>query len=406
MTVYEDERKQSKVSDKESKAIIRGFSVQVAAIPKHTESVEGMILVESDFDPARSDASLKELVETRKAGEDAFCIVHRRNARHQPSMESVFEDPARPQDFNSEEGKEELWIAVADGVGGWAKHGIDPSRFSVSLMRNLANVLVKSSSKVSTALDALHRAYQGLLREALSPAENSKDGNQDAPLGSSTACLVHLTRDSLSAANLGDSGFMILRPTTTNNNDGSDNSTLELVASEPQQTRFNCPVQLKMTPEGAYHDITGSAGERFEMPIGRPSHWFEFPRRRLTLQPGDLVIVASDGLWDNLHRHEIMALVNDGLVEEPGNDEERGSIAAELALAAFEASIEEGDTKLEELARDKQNQEAPTSPYRNRNSPFSEEFNRVHAQSIAEGRKKSRFGGKVDDITVLVAKIR
>ena len=89
---------------------------------------------------------------------------------------------------------------VADGVGGWADQGVDSGEYSRALMkeahRHLEEQLASSQggAQLST-LDALVSAYR-----------------KCTMLGSSTACLASLNRDQLETLNLGDSGFLLLRP--------------------------------------------------------------------------------------------------------------------------------------------------------------------------------------------------
>ena len=369
------------------------FSFQIAAIPKSATSANQMVLMEGDSnggvtlsrndenDPDNLDrysyGEGKWMSDARLAGEDAFCVVSGRFPR-----ESLFDDSL------AERGEEVVWMAVADGVGGWTKQGIDPSKFSGSLVHNLRDAIVGFVKRVGgesvhvSPRRLLHEAYQGLLRHY----NSNRMGNSlkdEAPLGSSTACLVRLSSaDGLCAANLGDSGFLVLRPHRDNKNKETDDETPKendphenynggiLLASRPQQSRFNCPVQLKLTPQGSHHDITGSQSEFYELGMSsKPSY---FSRHKIyqdnLLQPGDVVIVASDGLWDNLHTDEIVDIGN--------ATQDRSSLAAELALAAYETSVDGAK----------------------RDTPFAIEYNKAHPHA-----ETLRSGGKVDDITVLVA---
>ena len=91
------------------------------------------------------------------------------------------------------------FLGVADGVGGWQDMGVDPSLFSWSLVNN-AHQLAESG-KVTHPLDILGEAYDKVVRERTVLA------------GSSTACIVAINKLTglLQCANLGDSGFRLLR---------------------------------------------------------------------------------------------------------------------------------------------------------------------------------------------------
>jgi len=90
------------------------------------------------------------------------------------------------------------FIAVADGVGGWAESGVDPAIYSRNLCENIGKV-VQSHEK---------DLYNKKPREALIRAvERTKD------MGSCTCVLASIDPEApyLYTANLGDSGFVVLR---------------------------------------------------------------------------------------------------------------------------------------------------------------------------------------------------
>jgi protein phosphatase PTC7 len=86
-------------------------------------------------------------------------------------------------------------------------------------------------------------------------------------IGSSTACLVLLdrTQNILYTANIGDSGYIILRK--------SNNQYHQIYKSEEQLHSFNFPFQV------------GSTGD----------HPNKAATKKHKVQKGDLIIVASDG---------------------------------------------------------------------------------------------------------------
>jgi protein phosphatase PTC7 len=93
--------------------------------------------------------------------------------------------------------------------------------------------------------------------------------------GSSTALVVLLRKSTLHGANLGDSGFMILRAGKI------------LFKSESQQHAFNFPFQCGSGPSDP-----PTAAQLYAVPV----------------QPGDIIVCGTDGLWDNLHDTEVAAL--------------------------------------------------------------------------------------------------
>jgi len=208
-------------------------------------------------------------------------------------------------------------VGIADGVGGWGDLGVDPSIYSNSLMRHAKDIVDKKG--VTDPLDVLTHAY-----------ENTQDIS-----GSSTACVVALEFDELATLNVGDSGFMVIR-------DG------EIVhRTKEQQYSFNYPYQLG---SGSQH--TPSDGDL----------------ATIKTQEGDLVIIGSDGLFDNLFDSEIVDIVNEELLNGPQE------IADQLTMRAYEASAQ-----------------------------------KTEATPFAVNARKNGFnyeGGKMDDITVLVCEVK
>lgn len=344
--------------------------IQAAAIPKQADS-------EEDIRAPRADGPYL-------SGEDAFCFYAGMSVEN--SEDGM--DDAEVVDRNN---TSVYWMAVADGVGGWNKRGIDPSRFSSSLVRHLYTVAADSSthchlrghdyqSSVNPRW-TLHEAYQRLLDDWRMKL--------DEPFGSSTACVVAMQSDGMvHACNLGDSGFLIIRPAALSPSKTlSENRELEgedsasaLAASIPQQHRFNTPYQLKLTPQGEHHDVTPLAD--FSLHSVCPLRWPPsslLGKQARLLREGDVIVVASDGLFDNLYMAEIVDEVNRQHLRrsikssDDADDELKGtSLAMRLALKAYEASLDA-----------------------QRNTPFSDEYNK-------QGLKEKRSGGKPDDITVLV----
>jgi len=208
-------------------------------------------------------------------------------------------------------------IGVADGVGGWGDIGVDPALYSRMLM---------ASGKYSA--DSTSASYREPVKIMSDAYEHSMDIQ-----GSATCCIVVLDGFCLKTANLGDSGFMVIRGTDI------------VFRSKEQQHSFNFPYQLG----------TGSAD--------MPSHAVIVT---INIQPGDLVIVGSDGLWDNLFDDEIV----------------------EVATRATEPMI-----VAQLIAR----QAHMAASSKTVISPF--------AKAARDNGYPLATGGKMDDISVLVARV-
>ncbi|CAG0913003.1 unnamed protein product [Notodromas monacha] len=167
--------------------------------------------------------------------------------------------------------------------------------------------------------------------------------------GSSTACLVSLDRQSaiLHTANLGDSGVMVVR-----------NGRLVL-RSQEQQHQFNTPFQLCHPPPGFYLMISDSPENAEGV--------------SMAVIPGDVILVGTDGVFDNLPDSWLVPRLS----------------ALHASYADATAVQETADLiarRAHELSRDA-----------NYASPFA--VNARAAGFINE------VGGKIDDITVLLATV-
>ena len=218
-------------------------------------------------------------------------------------------------------------IGVADGVGGWAHQGIDSGVFARALMAAAAEEAAVQSSSSSGGVVEPKR----LLQEAFPKTAGIE--------GASTACILSHSDGVLRCANLGDSGFMVFR-----------NGKL-LHRSEPQQRRFNCPFQLGNHANCERPDCAAES--------------------QLSVAAGDLVVLATDGLLDNMFDSDIEAIIAKGGKKKGAKVEEY--LAWKLAEEAY---------------------------HKSRDKYFASPF----AISSAIAGKKHQ-GGKVDDITVVVAKI-
>lgn len=195
--------------------------------------------------------------------------------------------------FSCSVGDGTVALGVADGVGGAA----DSAWYSAQLMSH-ADAL--SQSGLVDPHEILQQSW------VLSRSQHALDGR-------STACVVVLSSDGrdapvLRAANLGDSGFWVLRPRPA--------GRLGIAhKAKPQQHAFNCPFQLGWL-DG--HEINTPADAEVPAP--------------LALQRGDVVVLATDGLWDALHALEIVEVVAGGL--------RRGETAQQLATGLVDTAYE------------------------------------------------------------------
>ena len=153
----------------------------------------------------------------------------------------------------------EQFLVVADGVGGWARHNVNPGLYSRALAKHIVEL---GAANVSLPLTDIVHAANWLAAEK--------------HLGSATCTTLKLTDPTtIQTLNVGDSGYSIHRR-NENNEDGWD----VVFASEPGQKRFNFPHQLG----GQYGDEVNDVG---------------VPKTH-NLEPEDVIVVYSDGVSDNL----------------------------------------------------------------------------------------------------------
>ena len=211
-------------------------------------------------------------------------------------------------------------LAVADGVGGWESKGVNPRAFADQILRSTYG-FIKSGEE--NPLYALEAGFE-----------------MTNKTGSSTVCIGKMTPDGIfRVANMGDSGFLIIR-----------NQEILLQSSEHQH-QFNFPYQLGRNKYGEPH------GE------DRPS---DAQMYQITLEQNDIVVMGSDGLFDNVWPKEILKYINT-----------ESRIPIDLANG------------LADIAYEKSQNDENYVPF----------FHRAKQEEVVLSNYQ---GGKEDDITVLV----
>ncbi|XP_050311420.1 protein phosphatase PTC7 homolog [Anthonomus grandis grandis] len=227
-------------------------------------------------------------------------------------------------------------LGVADGVGGWRAYGIDPGEFSLHLMKACERLVNLGRFNPVNPSELLANGYYELLH------------NKKAILGSSTACVVLLNRENstLYTANIGDSGFMVVRRGRV------------IRRSEEQQHYFNTPFQLSLPPPGYRADVLSDRPESASSD-------------NIRVEDGDVILVATDGVFDNLPQNIIL----NELIKCQGERcaSRLQMVANSIAWMARSLSFDESFV-----------------------SPFAE---RAFANGI------NTIGGKPDDITVILATV-
>jgi len=215
-------------------------------------------------------------------------------------------------------------LGVADGVGQmlhFSKYGVDSAAYALGLMDNAHSALCPGA-EVASIGDAEERSAA-----ALKFAEEEVES-----YGASTICILCVEGTTAGIANLGDSGVMVLRKT-----EGHDDGRMEIVfKTDEQQHGWNFPFQLMRIPPALASKVPKS--RRFDCAADCETYSFE-------LMVGDLVLLYSDGLADNLHQHEIIEIVNRHVcaLETPpaGSAASAEAVAEDLCLVANERSLDD-----------------------------------------------------------------
>jgi len=197
-------------------------------------------------------------------------------------------------------------LGVADGVGGmmqFANYGVDSAAYAAELM----DLAAAWTSPV--AVSAVQQAVA-----ALSHAEQCVKA-----FGASTALVLALQGETVGVANLGDSGFLLLRRTPT--------GMAIIERSNGQQHSWNRPYQFHRLPP----DLAA------KHPDSKPDSTSDCECLELQVDAGDLLLLFTDGMSDNLHEHELLEIVN-RLVGTAAQLCCPQILARELVLAAYERS--------------------------------------------------------------------
>lgn len=232
-------------------------------------------------------------------------------------------------------------FGVADGVGGWAANGVDPSEYPRLLM-------AACHARAGEHTDPL-----AILRSAFAETH--------AP-GSCTVALASLQGDTLRVTSLGDCGTRVVR------------NGRVIFASDIQEHKWNQPYQL--------------ASPKFY--VGDAPH--DAHQYSVTVEPGDVVVLGSDGLWDNLHDHE--------LEEELVKSFQAGGPASD-GVGVMDGTVAEAVAT--RLAADLCTLAAAHSRDSRYPSPFAAEKQEQLLPAMFRGVVSKAVGGKLDDITVVAA---
>jgi protein phosphatase PTC7 len=184
-----------------------------------------------------------------------------------------------------------LTVGVFDGVGGWAFEGIDPRQYSSNF-----------AMKCKEAVDQMS------ICEPKKIMEYAYNNTQNI-MGSTTVVIASLLDDKLLVANLGDSGLLLLRP-----------NEHRLLFQTDVQAIDNMPFQI---------------GPQHAQFLEETQHV------TLDVQVDDIILMATDGVWDNFARAAVSRSIIEKIkakVKYPNNLVKLADIAFDIVKRSFEFS--------------------------------------------------------------------
>ncbi|CAG7918205.1 unnamed protein product [Penicillium olsonii] len=316
--------------------------------------------------------------------------VSRRRTRPDSGEDAFFVSRIGNRISDHQEGNAEaVAFAVADGVGGWTESRVDPADFSHGLCGYMAHTA-----------QTWHEPAEALRPKSLLQA--GYDAVVDDPTiraGGSTASVgVALPDGRVELANLGDSGSVLLRRAAVHS------------YSIPQTHGFNTPFQLSVIPPRMRAQANVFGGAFLE----------DFPKdasvTNVQMQHGDVLMLATDGVFDNLNNQDILKLITSRMVmtgawtateSGVGVSDNLRALAAPGGLAEAlptppgspmkdaEDSLADGVTLQSVLAATIAGEAKKASVDYRRDGPFAKEAQRYYPGDYYRG-------GKVDDICVVI----
>lgn len=290
----------------ESQVLSRSETNSEVSVMSGTESGNGLgVVVEDVLQVAMAGAMSPHKGKQASGGEDAF--------------------------FVSNESKT---FGIADGVGGWAASGIDPSEYSRAIIASCEI----AASTCSSAQEILQKAF-----------------DRTKVAGSCTIAIAKYRDEQLEIVSLGDCETAHLR-------DGK-----VVMKTDIQEHAWNQPYQIS-DPDFNMADL--------------PEDALVF---KFDVIPGDIVIMGSDGFWDNVWGFELEEAIAASNSMRHSYDGPSGWVAEANNLAS----------RLVELAEEHSLNESYASP-------FADEKQRTQYPAFLQPLLSPGVGGKQDDITVVV----
>lgn len=280
-------------------------------------------------------------------------------------------------------------IGVFDGVGDWKLSNIDAGSFSRSVANYMQAMLHVEREIGENEIDLV-----SVLQFAVQQCHELR------VLGSCTACVASIdpVNSVLQILNLGDSAAIVLRPVFSSN--GSICDVIIMFKSSPQYHSYNAPFQI------GHFEFSGNSFS------SSPSSIMIFDSPRLSsvnfmpVLSGDVVIVGSDGLFDNLFETELLQIIINS--SQQSNVNNNGSLESFVTILADNLSQEVVAAAMDHT-RSTPWSVAAQAHLQKKNgfglwsSGINSWLDAVRGESKVKIKEDKIVGGKDDDITFVIA---
>jgi len=228
-------------------------------------------------------------------------------------------------------------MGVADGVSAWSAYALGNSAYIAYYLMSNAKILADKGA--TNTLEMVRDAFNGVW--AL--YEKKK---MQIPNGSATVCLVKLSdeeedtaeggiakKTTVQYSNLGDSMLMLIRPERFDDM----NVNLRIIH---QSNKLYALEQVNGTPvplQLCFYPYQGRRG------TGAPEQVDKSETVVVPVRQGDIIIVATDGLWDNISADEILKHTANVFAASPAKNVNSNELAKRLVENALRNNYKPDD---------------------------------------------------------------
>ncbi|OII72334.1 hypothetical protein cand_012840 [Cryptosporidium andersoni] len=359
------------------------------------ELVAGVNIAATSMFNVIKDKNINNSIKSSVKSKDAILV--NRNLNVEDTDESTLKSDKSEYIYN-EKSKTHLGLAEKSTQLKFADYSLQENNIKEKIEIDDLSINLDPNKKYSVKNEFNVTTYNNEVStrvELIEPLNNSliyaqyflEEGYRNTKsFGSSTILVAYFDTlmSNLGISYLGDSGIIILRRIP-------DTFRMGIVyRSIVQQHSFNCPYQLSKLPQKEDFPLLQKRGllqfiklvqNRSDVPQDLPAHTI---KKSLNLMEGDLVIIGTDGLFDNLFDYEICSILNGAV-----SPYEASSLFLDASLATSSQNIA---IALTNAAFIKSLDPKAKTP-----------FNKQWASDNSKSLPFCNIGGKLDDITVVAA---